>query len=591
VARPDPHSFFDSAQPRVHHLEWRARLDFAARVLVGEARLWLTRDSGSTTGDTLDLDTRELHLERVSDDAGAALPYELSAPHPILGQRLRVKLRPDVTVLHLRYRTSPSSPALQWSDELVYSQCQPINARALLPLPDSPANRLTCSVELTTPARAEWLALMAARLVAERQENGATVSSWQMVKPIPPHLIAFACGAITLCAAPSPRVRAWSATPLAAAAREALVAVTAEIEPLIAAAEALFGPYRWGDFHLLVMPRSFPHGGMENPGLAFISPSLLVGDAALPVIAHELAHAWTGNLVSSASLEHFWISEGLTVYAERRILEAVKGRATAELHAALGRRELERALAAFAGRPELTRLRTQLGNIDPEEALSIVPYEKGYLLMCALEAAAGRERLDSFLRALIDRFAFTSITSETLRDFAAAHLEPWFNHWDEWLNQSNLPSSAPPLLPPSSTELPEREAAAAWSALQWRWFLDGLPRPWPHCARLAEWFNHLPAASDPDVRAAFIGLALQSDHPLPASLLDEALAGGRLKELRPIYLALARHPATHAQAGERYRRHLKSYHPAARRQLEQLLRDFGVATHVANPLPLGKRRP
>jgi leukotriene-A4 hydrolase len=587
VTRPDPHSFFDPAQPRVRHLEWQLRLDFESQILVAEARLWLERGNGSTTPALLDLDTRELVIERVSDDEGAPLPYELSAPHPFLGQRLRISLRDDVTVLRIRYRTSPASPALQWSNQLVYSQCQPTYARALVPLPDSPSSRITFQAQLTAPRRPGWLTLMAATNIEQREQDDVVITSWQMVKPIPPHLIALASGEISLAAAPSPRVRIWSAQPLTDAARQSLV----DVEALLAAAEALFGPYRWGNFHLLVMPPSFPHGGMENPGLAFLSPSLIGSDAALQVIAHELAHAWTGNLVSNASLEHFWINEGFTVYAERRILEAVAGRATAELHAALGRRELERALAAFAARPELTRLRTTLDAIDPEEALSIVPYEKGYLLLCAIEAAAGREELDRFLRALVEHFAFTSITTEMLRDFAEPRLRQWFNNWDEWLNHSNLPSSAPPSpLPPPPTELPDQALARHWSALQWRWFLDGLPRPWPHCAPLEQWFNNLPQASDPDLRAAFIALSIESDHPLPPALLDAALASGRLKELRPIYLALARHPSTRGHAGEIYRRHKDGYHPAARRQLERLLRDFGVATHVANPLSLGKRR-
>jgi hypothetical protein len=411
-----------------------------------------------------------------------------------------------------------------------------------------------------------------------------------MVKPIPPYLIALACGEIVLRAAPSPRVRVWSAAPLSPDAAQSLAQLSARIEPLIAAAEALFGPYRWGQFHVLVLPRSFPHGGMENPGLAFLSPSLLVAEAALPVLAHELAHAWTGNLVSNASLEHFWINEGLTVYGERRILEAVAEPETARLHAALGRRDLERALTAFAARPELTRLRTTLDGIDPEEALSIVPYEKGYLLLCAIEAAAGRPALERFLRELCDHFAFTSITSETLRAFAEPRLGQWFNNWDEWLNHSHLPSSAPPApLPPPSTELPDRAVASRWSALEWRWFLDGLPRPWPCCDALGQWFNNLPAAADPDVRSAFIALCLESDHPLSPTLVDEVLAGGRLKELRPIYRALLQRAATRARAGELYRRHWAGYHPVARRQLEQLLRDFGVAVHIANPLGLGKR--
>lgn len=578
----------------MRHFEWRARLDFDAKVLVGSVRLLLARDNGSTIASSadspLDLDLRELTLERIHDDDGNALSYETSAPHPFLGQRLRVMVPANVDAVTIEYRTLPSSPALHWSTQFVYTQCQPIFARALLPLPDSPSSRVTWRASLTTPRRDGWTALMAAALIDRQVDGDVEISTWEMVEPIPPYLIALACGELSPSTI-SPRVQVWAPPALAADARKEF----AGVEQMIVAAESLFGPYRWQRFDLLVMPRSFPHGGMENPRLAFVSPSLLTGDGSLlHVVAHELAHAWTGNLVSNASLEHFWINEGFTVYAERRILELVDGREVAELHAALGRRDLDRALAAFAAQPELTRLRTSLDGIDPEDALSIVPYEKGYLFVRALEAAMGREQLDRFLRAMVERFALQSIDSETLRAYAEPLVKQWFNQFEQWLNQSNLPSSTPPLRePPGLTvaagELPAREVASAWSALEWRWLLDALPRPFAQVQTLDQWFN-LSRAANPDVRAAWLALAIESDHAVDATLLDAALSSGRLKELRPLYLALARNPSTRERAGALYRRHRAGYHPAARRQLERLLRDFGIAAHEVNALSLGRRR-
>src|SRR5713101_10071347 len=161
------------------------------------------------------------------------------------------------------------------------------------------------------------------------------------------------------------------------------------------------------------MPLSFPYGGMENPRLTFITPTVLAGDRSLVnVVAHELAHSWTGNLVSNASAEHFWLNEGFTVYAERRILEVLEGEEMAELHAALGRRALEDALERFASRPELTRLRTQLQGVDPDDAFSVVPYEKGYLFLRAIEGSVGRSAFDAFLRKYLIQFRFQSITTE-----------------------------------------------------------------------------------------------------------------------------------------------------------------------------------
>jgi leukotriene-A4 hydrolase len=590
VTRPDPHSAFDAAQPRVRHLEWRARLDFEARVVVAEARLSLDRVANERAaageGDVIDLDTRELAIEGISDGSGNALRYELTAPHPFLGQRLRIHTA-GASQVAVAYRTSPSSPALCWSPAFVYSQCQPTFARALVPLPDSPSSRITYRAEVTAAAHAGRRTLMAATEIARRGDGGDEVTTWEMPHSIAPHLFALASGALTDVAL-SPRVRLYSADADVDAA--AAAPRFAAAESLIAAAEDLFGAYRWGRFDLLLMPRSFPHGGMENPSLTFLSPSLVNADSALAVVAHELAHAWTGNLVSNASLEHFFINEGFTVYAERRILEARFGSAVAERHAALGRRELSRALAAFSSRPELTRLHAPLDGVDPEEALSIVPYEKGYLLLTALERAVGRAALDHFLGELVDHFAFQSITAETLRAFAEPRLD--FHAWDAWLTQPMLPPDEPE---PSTakttapmTELPDAATLATWRALDWRWFLDGLPRPYAHCAAVAAALD-ASLLADPDVRAAWLSLAIDSDHPLPPALVDAALVSGRLKELRPIYLALARNPKTRATAAPLYRKHLASYHPTARRQLEQLLRSFNVVVHVANPLGLGRR--
>jgi hypothetical protein len=333
---------------------------------------------------------------------------------------------------------------------------------------------------------------------------------------------------------------------------------------------------------------------MENPRLTFLSPSLLAGDGSLlGVLVHELAHAWVGNLVGAASAEHIWINEGLAVYVERRLVEVLDGSDAARLQAAIGRRDLERALAAFAVRPELTRLRTWLADLDPDETLSIVPYEKGYLFACALEAHVGREALDRLLRGYLERFAGGAVTSEALATFVAEHA-PAFA-CDEWLNHSGLPASAPPApLPLPTTALPAREEAAAWSPWQWRWYLDGLPRPSPLCAVLDEWFD-LSHARNCEVRAAWLPLAIESDHVPALAEIEHALdgngdaGGGRIKLLRPLYLALARHPTTQAQTAGWWRRYRDSYHPVARQQLERMLRELGIATHDVNPLSLRRR--
>jgi hypothetical protein len=367
--------------------------------------------------------------------------------------------------------------------------------------------------------------------------------------------------------------------------------------------------------------------------------------ALLGVVAHELCHAWFGNLVGAATAEHLWINEGFAVYAERRLAEQLDGAAAARLQAAIGRRELTRALPAFAARPELTRLRTQLDGLDPDEALSIVPYEKGHLFLCALEQHLGRARFDAWLRAWLDDRAGRVVTSD---DVAAtvARVAPEFAV-DEWLNQSGLPGHAAlapaagtPESPASGTAesptsstaespasstaespasgaaesstsdaaesstsgaadattdaLPARADAATWSPWQWRWYLDGLARPSSLCATLDQWFN-LCAAENAEVRAAWLPLAIESDYAPAFDEIEAALdganerGGARIKFLRPLYLALARNPATRGRVGAWWRRFRDGYHPVARQQLDRLLREQGIATQDVNPLSLRRR--
>ncbi len=531
MARPDPHSVFDDTQPRLRHLDWRARFDFDARIIAAEARL--TFDGA---GDVVDLDTRDLTIERVTGRDGARLDYELGAPHPFLGQRLRIARPP--ALVHIRYRTSPSAMALHWSNQSpqwsnqsppgstssVYSQCQPIHARTLVPLPDSPSSRIRYRATLTAPRA--LTALMAARFVARRDGTDEADTTYEMVEPIPPYLLAFAVGDYVEREL-SPRVRVWAPPAFADAAARDL----GDVERWIGEAEQLLGPYPWPRFDLLIAPPSFPHGGMENPQLAFLSPTLL-GDAALwPVIAHELAHAWSGNLVTAASAEHFWLNEAFTVWIERRIVAAIAGEDVARAHERAGRRELAGAVTAFADMPERTRLRLSLDAVDPDEGLSIVAYEKGYLLLRAIEEALGYERFVAFVRAWLTRFAWQAVSTEQFRAFALEWLPQ--HPYDEWFDQSGIPKG-----------------------------LD----------------------SDGDSTAA------ASQPALPENWLNQ-LRYGRLKLIRPIYLALCRQPERRAEAAELYRRFRDGYHPVARQQLERLFREQGVAIDTVKPLGLGRRQP
>jgi hypothetical protein len=311
---------------------------------------------------------------------------------------------------------------------------------------------------------------------------------------------------------------------------------------------------------------------------------VIAGDRSLVnVLAHELAHSWTGNLVTNANAEHFWLNEGFTVYAERRILEAVYGTESAALHAALGRRVLDEAIARFASQPQLTRLRTVLAGVDPDEAFSEVPYEKGYAFLRALEDHVGRAPFTRWLRGYIAAFRFQSITTD---DFLA-HLGDALPGALEavgaarWLDGEGVPDTAPH---PASQRLdaierlggalPDLATAAAWSATEWQLYLESVPRPAPaeDCRALDARFG-LTARTNYEVLVAWLVLALRSGYLEVVPRVEEVLgAVGRMKFLRPLYAALAADDRTRPVAHQVFERLRAGYHPIARQVVESALR-------------------
>jgi hypothetical protein len=311
---------------------------------------------------------------------------------------------------------------------------------------------------------------------------------------------------------------------------------------------------------------------MENPQLIFLTPTLIAGDRSLvTVLAHEIAHAWTGNLVTAASLDHFWVNEGFTVFAEREITARMIGRDLTELQAAVGRADLEADLRDLASQPELTRLRLDLRGIDPDVASSHVALEKGYLFLRAIAENAGAERFAGFLRDFLAAFRFCSVTGEEVVAFARKRL-PDAVDYDEWLHGTGLPAATPTV---SSSLLdavnaigqaaPEPDVAAAWSADEWQVYLARLQPPVP--AELLAGLDsryHLTTSTNPEILRLWLTAALCSGYlaavPAAVDLLGRV---GRLKFLRPLYDALARNPDTCVLARECFERNRSRYHPIA----------------------------
>ncbi|HEY7956129.1 MAG TPA: M1 family metallopeptidase [Polyangia bacterium] len=588
MSKRDPHSYNDDAQPEVEEVAWRARVDFLARVLEGEVVLTLRAPTSSAQ--PIDLDTRDLAILSVSGDSGGRLPFSVGAPEPILGSRLRIELPAQARTVRITYRTSPEASALQWLSPaqtaggrhpFLFSQCQAIHARSLLPIQDTPRLRIRYHAELTVPRALRGL--MAAAFRGREEKGELAVEKWEMPQPIPPYLIALAVGELASREL-GPRSAVWAEPEVV----ERAAWEFAGVDQMVRAAEALFGPYDWERFDILTMPPSFPYGGMENPRLTFLTPTLLAGDRSLvSVVAHELAHSWTGNLVSNASAEHFWLNEGFTVFAERRIVEVIDGPEVCALQAALGRRELDRALGRFAAQPELTRLHTHLAGIDPDEAFSEIPYEKGFLFLRAIEEAAGRPAFDRFLRGYVERFRFRAITTDDFCALAEELLPGVLARIDApaWLDKPGLPPGAPEsrstrldAIRALGPTLPSEEIGRAFSPVEWQLYLEQLPHP-PGgelpaglLAGLEARF-HLTGSSNFEILVDWLELATLGNFAPALPRVEEVLGQvGRMKYLRPLYQALCARSETRPLARRCFEKYQAGYHPIARQVVEALLR-------------------
>lgn len=586
MPRLDPHSYADTSQPQTESIDWNARVDFDARIVEGEAALHFV----ATGSGELDLDTRDLKVTSVSDSSGAPLKWSLGDPDPILGQRLGIGLGEGTGGVRIRYSTSPQASALQWLEPaqtfggqhpFLFSQGQAIHARSVLPCQDTPRIRIRFKARIDTPAA--LTAVMGARSVDRNTDGARSIARFEMDQRIPPYLIALAVGNLES-AVLGPRSSVWAEPEIL----EQAAWEFAEVDRMLQVAERLFGPYDWERFDLLTMPQAFPYGGMENPRLTFLTPTLLAKDRSLVnVVAHELAHSWTGNLVSNASAEDFWLNEGFTVFAERRILEALEGPEVAALHAALGRRALDRALEQFRDQPELTRLKTRLTGIDPDDAFSQVPYEKGYLFLRALEEAAGRDAFSKFLLDYIRTFRFQSITTEDFLAFLEQRLPGTYArvNGDAWVHGSGVPSNEPRLasqrlarIEGLEGRLPPDELARQWTATELQLYLESVSTP--VSASVLDQLDQkyaLSASNNYEVLVAWLTLAAKSSYAPALPRTEEVLGKvGRMKYLKPLYQALVGNEATKRRAREFYEKSKSSYHPIARQGIEGLLARAGA---------------
>ncbi|NLT66693.1 MAG: M1 family metallopeptidase [Acidobacteria bacterium] len=586
--RPDPHSYFDITQPRTSHIHLDWFVDFERRLLDGAATLELEHPSSGP----MDLDTKGLSIHSIHAQEGSEIPYELAPEEPVLGSRLRLNLPDGTKSVVISYTTSPEAIALQWLEPqmtlgkrhpFMYSQCQAIHARTVMPCQDTPRVRISYKAAVEVPEQLTAVMSAGPAGLNPGRRHSTRLHFFEMPQPIPPYLVAIAVGDLQSRDL-SPRARVWSEPELIDRAAYEF----AEVDSMIETAEQLFGPYDWERYDMLVLPPAFPFGGMENPRMTFLTPTVIAGDRSLvDVIAHELAHSWTGNLVTNASMEHFWLNEGFTTWAERRILDALHGGRGSALRWAIGQKALDESIARFGKESPLTKLRTELEGIDPDDAFSSIPYEKGARFVRLLEETAGRESFDRFMQKYIKTFRFTSITTEEFCAFANSELPGILEavQAQDWLLETGMPANAPVFKSERLDQLtaaadefatkrrPEKEQTSSWIPGELLIFLQHLPRELDRDALgwLEATFD-LTAKRNYEILVEWLTIAAGSDYePVFERIREVLLEVGRMKYLRPLYSALARHPRTRELAREIYATAKPRYHALSRRVVESTL--------------------
>jgi leukotriene-A4 hydrolase len=583
----DTQTFSRPEEVAVDHLNLELSVDFTSHRLTGRATYRLVHHAPAPH---VVLDTRDLDIRRVTVD-GAEAHFRLSDEVRYLGRALEIELPASARSVSIDYSTRPGAEAVQWlspeqagsGSAFLYTQSETTMARTWVPCQDTPGVRMTYDATIRVPP--QFLALMSAENPTAKRSDG--VYRFHMPQAVPSYLLALAVGDLSFHAFDNRSGVYALPTVIERAAWE-----LADTPKMIGAAEQLYGPYRWGRYDLLILPASYPLGGMENPRLTFATPTILAGDRSLvSLVAHELAHSWSGNLVTNATWSDFWLNEGFTVYVERRIMEALSGKDTATMLAVLGRHELDETIAELGAESPDTRLVLDINGRDPETVVSRIAYEKGALFLTTIEASVGRPRFDAWLRSYFDHFAFQSIETAQFLDYLNRQLldtSPGLAgslRLDAWIHGTGVPSNAVVLHATPFTAVDHEVAAfragksaaelstSGWNTQQWLRFLLALPETLSleRMADLDATF-HFTTSANSEILSTWLLRCVDERYRAADPALQEFLTHvGRRKMVKPLYQALARTPAGTEAALRIYAEARPLYHAMTRNAIDQLL--------------------
>ncbi len=583
----DVHTYAQPNTAVVTHLNWDAKVNFENERIQATATwdIETSGEAGEIIFDTYGLDIKEVMVD------GKTGNYKLGDFKEDLGRPLHISITPESEQVSIRYATTDSARALQWLDPaqtagkelpFLFTQSQAILARSWIPTQDSPGIRFTYDAKVEVPS--DMLALMSAENPKSKNSSGSY--RFKMPQPIPSYLMALSVGDVAF-EAISERTGVY--------AEPSMLGISVnefqDLENMVQAAEGLYGPYAWGQYDIIVLPPSFPFGGMENPRLTFATPTILAGDRSLvSLVAHELAHSWSGNLVTNATWDDFWLNEGFTVYFEHRIMEEVYGHDYSEMLASLTRDGLQKEAADMMKEiPEDTKLKLNLEGRNPDEGVTSIPYDKGYFFLRLIEEEVGRERFDEFLKNYFEKNKFSVMTTEGFVDYLMANLltqeQASKLQVREWIYEPGIPDNLPQvesgrfaavdvalknilnkkLYPPEGT-------AEKWTTHEWLHFINHLPEDInkEQLAQLDQVYGFTQSGNSEIVAAWFQPTIRHDYEPVYPRVEDFLIHVGRRKFLTPTYEALLESGKAE-MAKDIYAKARPNYHAVSRETMDKLL--------------------
>ncbi len=574
----DYHSFSNPNEVVVNHISLDLNVDFDTKVISGTAKLKYKKQTPDAN--TLILDSKDLTINRVSAN-GDDLPFELDTGESFLGSALTISLPDNGKELTIEYATSPSASGVQWltpaqtaggKHPFLFTQAQATHARSFIPLQDSPKVRVTYDATIRTPK--ELIAVMSASNDPQAERDG--VYEFNMPQAIPSYLIALAVGDLQF-KAMGERTGVYAESGIL----DAAAAEFEDTESMLIETEKRYGPYSWDRYDLLILPPSFPFGGMENPRLSFITPTVIAGDKSLvSLIAHELAHSWSGNTVTNATWRDLWLNEGFTTYLTYRIMELVYGEDRYNMEAVLGYQDLAAAVDSLDAKD--TMLAIDLRGRDPDDVFSNIPYEKGALFLRELEQKVGRDNFDVFLTQYFEDYAFQSITTDEFLEYLSNTLIAQYpdkldiERINEWVFSTGVPEGAPK---PDSNAFTVVDTARngwlagdvlatdidteKWTVHQWLYFLNNMPEQLSleKMSALDSVFA-LTESKNNEIAHSWLLMSVKNWYqPAHTRLFSYLTSIGRNKLVRPLYKELAKTEDGKGLAKRAFAKAKDGYHP------------------------------